>query len=333
MKQNILIIIIVVSQFLFFIKTSNAQNFLVQDKIWSDYYHSDRYDLYNENGQYLGWTTAKVTTWHKIGIDSIIEGTPYKQILSSRNLLMENWHLEALMREEGDKVFQYDSYEEREVLLYDFGMQPGDTLFDRNGLVATVLQSVHDTIMDRTRKIFTFSKYAYDYSSQKYDNNWEVEEEIWIEGIGALRGGIFRPLYDYSTGGDYSIGYRGLICYFENGELVYHNTDFDECYYDEIKPLPDSYIPEKKSQIYVLSQNVPNPFTSQSEIKCFVAADMKEAYVSIFDMQGIVLQKIGVAPGQNSVIIQGATLTAGVYLYSLIADGQVVDVKRMILTE
>jgi hypothetical protein len=50
-------------------------------------------------------------------------------------------------------------------------------------------------------------------------------------------------------------------------------------------------------------------------------------------MQGKLLQKITAATGPNSVTIQGSTLTAGMYLYSLVADGQEVDTKRMILTE
>ena len=326
MKQKIEIIITILL-LIIFVKTSNAQSFLTQDKVWSDYYHSDHYNMYDENGKFLGWTTAKVTTWHKVGMDSLIEGTLYKQILSSMDSLMEKWYLEALMREEGNKVFQYDSYNKTENLLYDFGMQPGDTLFDRNGYVATVLQSVSDTIMDRTRKVFTFLKHEYGYNPQYY------VEETWIEGIGALRGGLFRPLCDFATGCGYYIGYAGLICYFENGELVYHNADFDRCYYNEIKPLQGQYILEIKAQMSVLSQNAPNPFTNETEIKYFVATGIKEAYICIFDIQGKMLQKINVIPGQNSVMIQGSTLTQGIYLYSLVVDGQEVDTKRMILTK
>ena len=326
MKQK-LILIIIISVFTLFVKISNAQSFLTQDKIWSDYYHSDYYNMYDDTGKFLGWTTAKVTTWYKVGADSLIEGTLYKQILISRDFLMQKWSLAALMREEGNKVFQYDSYYKTENLLYDFGMQPGDTLFDANGYIATVLQSVSDTIIDRTRKVFNFLKCEYGNNPQHY------VEETWIEGIGALRGGIFRPLYDFSTGGSYHIGYRGTICYFENGEIVYHNTDFDKCYYNEIKPLSGDYIPEIKVQMSALSQNAPNPFTNETEIKYFVAPGIKEAYICIFDIQGKMLQKINVAPGQNRVMIHGSALTPGMYLYSLFIDGQEVDAKRMILTK
>ena len=37
--------------------------------------------------------------------------------------------------------------------------------------------------------------------------------------------------------------------------------------------------------------------------------------------------------GKGNVTINGSELTAGMYLYALIADGKVIDTKRMILTK
>ena len=39
------------------------------------------------------------------------------------------------------------------------------------------------------------------------------------------------------------------------------------------------------------------------------------------------------ARGAGSVTISGSSLSAGMYVYTLVADGQIVDSKRMILTE
>jgi len=87
------------------------------------------------------------------------------------------------------------------------------------------------------------------------------------------------------------------------------------------------------AQQWVLTQNAPNPFTHQTVIKYYVPNDAKDAYICIFDMHGKMLQRITAAPGQNSATIQGSTLKAGMYLYSLMIDGQEVDTKRMILTK
>jgi hypothetical protein len=82
-----------------------------------------------------------------------------------------------------------------------------------------------------------------------------------------------------------------------------------------------------------LAQNTPNPFTEQTEIKYYVAPGAKTAFICIFDMQGKMLQKLDAQAGQNSLFIEGSKLAAGMYLYSLIVDGQEVDTKKMILTK
>lgn len=37
--------------------------------------------------------------------------------------------------------------------------------------------------------------------------------------------------------------------------------------------------------------------------------------------------------GHGTVIVSGGTLAAGMYVYSLVVDGQIVDTKQMILTK
>ena len=53
----------------------------------------------------------------------------------------------------------------------------------------------------------------------------------------------------------------------------------------------------------------------------------------IYDLQGKQIKQILIARrGEGSQMISGSELTAGMYLYTLIADGNEVDTKRMILT-
>ena len=58
------------------------------------------------------------------------------------------------------------------------------------------------------------------------------------------------------------------------------------------------------------------------------------ATVMIYNLEGKQMKNVQVRDrGQVSVKISGSELSAGMYLYALIADGKVVDTKRMILTE
>ena len=84
----------------------------------------------------------------------------------------------------------------------------------------------------------------------------------------------------------------------------------------------------------VLLQNTPNPFSEQTEIGYTLPNDVQDAAIYIYDMQGVQLQKHELASrGSGTLAISGGTLRAGMYLYSLVADGKLIDTKRMILTE
>ncbi len=83
-----------------------------------------------------------------------------------------------------------------------------------------------------------------------------------------------------------------------------------------------------------LAQNIPNPFTESTEIAYFLPENVKTATMYVYDMNGKQLKSIHLyQKGQASIIIQGNELSAGMYMYSLITDGKVVDTKRMVLTD
>jgi hypothetical protein len=82
-----------------------------------------------------------------------------------------------------------------------------------------------------------------------------------------------------------------------------------------------------------LHQNNPNPFSVDTEIKVSLPETALSARVIVYNMEGKQLKDYAVRDrGNTSVKISGTELHAGMYLYALIVDGQVVDTKRMILT-
>jgi hypothetical protein len=83
-----------------------------------------------------------------------------------------------------------------------------------------------------------------------------------------------------------------------------------------------------------LDQNQPNPFTQQTEIGFNLPETISSATLYIYNMQGKQTDSYPVNQrGNGSITIAGGTLQPGMYMYTLIADGQEVDTKRMILTE
>lgn len=82
-----------------------------------------------------------------------------------------------------------------------------------------------------------------------------------------------------------------------------------------------------------LFQNRPNPFTAQTEIRFTLPDDARDAYIYIFDMTGKTLRQIPVDASMQSVTINGYELSAGLYLYSLVVNGQEIETRRMILSK
>ncbi len=83
-----------------------------------------------------------------------------------------------------------------------------------------------------------------------------------------------------------------------------------------------------------LYQNHPNPFGEETTIRFNLSEAVQSATLYIYDMQGTQIEKIDLNQrGEGGIKLQAGSLRAGMYLYSLVADGQEVDMKRMMITE
>lgn len=150
-------------------------------------------------------------------------------------------------------------------------------------------------------------------------------------------------------------------------DLVYENQQGDLCInYIEMIPLLVESIKELKAEIAtlqggnnggvvvmsraigdatsveeataltipMLKQNNPNPFTENTVIEYTLPETVQTANIYIYDMNGSQIEQIALTErGEASITVNGGQLSAGMYLYSLIADGKVIDTKRMILTK
>lgn len=88
------------------------------------------------------------------------------------------------------------------------------------------------------------------------------------------------------------------------------------------------------TDILSLSQNVPNPFSTATSISVNVPESTNNAAIFIYDMSGKQIKQIDInGRGKTSISVSAEGLNAGMYLYTLIADGRVISTKRMILTK
>lgn len=82
-----------------------------------------------------------------------------------------------------------------------------------------------------------------------------------------------------------------------------------------------------------LCQNTPNPFNKQTNIRFEIPETVQSAQLHICNMTGTLLKTITINQrGADNVIINANEFVAGMYLYSLVCDGKIVDTKQMLLT-
>lgn len=81
----------------------------------------------------------------------------------------------------------------------------------------------------------------------------------------------------------------------------------------------------------VLNQNVPNPFAEQTTITYNVPESVGKAQIIFYNANGQIIQTVDVKTrGKGKVNVFASDLSSGLYHYTLVADGKVVDSKKMV---
>jgi len=151
---------------------------------------------------------------------------------------------------------------------------------------------------------------------------------------------IYPNLVVEDEDGMLSIDYIGFIpvlveAYKDLSNKVNEQEEFIANILNSVSP---SLMPASVSSLYedkpVLRQNRPNPFNSCTTIECSLPQDLASAFLFIYDLQGKQIKRMEIRErGVVRTVIEASTLTPGMYIYSLIADGNEIDSKRMIITD
>ena len=173
----------------------------------------------------------------------ILDGVDYKLAWVKNS---SGINIAGAVREEDRRVYfrrKTGQIFQDEVLLYDFNLSMGDTVtVNWTGTPLVVIEESEVEVNGTTRRQLGLAEYSIGLYSQR-----EVEE-YWIEGVG-------------STYGFLNSGYEGwsgtfvhLLCYHENGDLVWDNEAFDECVMNS-DGAPATFAPQEAEwYFHVLSQ-------------------------------------------------------------------------------
>ena len=83
-----------------------------------------------------------------------------------------------------------------------------------------------------------------------------------------------------------------------------------------------------------LEQNIPNPFTGSTLIRCYIPEGFTSAEMVITTQSGVTLKRATLnQSGINEVTVDASAISSGAYQYTLFVDGEVIGTKQMLLTK
>lgn len=103
---------------------------------------------------------------------------------------------------------------------------------------------------------------------------------------------------------------------------------------DELKKQqsPADAITHGSMDGFQLSQNEPNPFTHETIIRFSLPEQVTSAYMVVYDLTGKQVTTFPIGDkGAGSITVSAENLVAGIYIYTIVADGKVLDSKRMVV--
>lgn len=246
--------------------------------------------------------------------DTFVEGYTYKKIMSNNDSSGGLWALTGLIREEGDKVYKLDLATRQSCMLYDFGVEPGDSLL----LNCTYCES--SFVVD---SVSYSNKFSADSVVRKviYLRLTDMgSEEIWVEGVGSLFGLLNAGAPHCLIGGG-----KTLLCCFINDRLAYHANGYDVCYLhpDKIEEGVAPYVSSPGLTVY------PNPFNPVTIIEYRIET-MVKGILTLYNGSGARMFAQDVR-GQGRVSWNTTGLASGTYLVRLVAGGKTFQKKMALI--
>ena len=153
--------------------------------------------------------------------DSIIDNKTYIKIYQTDSFGNSYGYEPRLIREDGDRVYYLLPPDNIDTLLYDFSLQPGDTISpyaDWGITFDAVVDSISSIqILNENRKCIYFNVPSGRsiFNMVNYGPN-DPAPVVWIEGIGS-NDGLFTP----GNGSNVIDGITFLSCFKENDTLKY----------------------------------------------------------------------------------------------------------------
>jgi hypothetical protein len=182
-----------------------AQSFIDTTKIWSIVITD------SGGGPSHG---SKTTSYFKFTGDTTINSKDYFVLCECNDVNRKIWRINSYWREKNDSVFQFNPNTGNEDLIYDFILTENDSFLVDEQITLYVDSVRMKEWGEKVRKHWYFHKF----------NGNTSNITVWIEGVGNINN------FTQSSDIDIAGAFTNLLCFTENGELVYQNPEYNSCY-------------------------------------------------------------------------------------------------------
>lgn len=203
-----------------------------------------------------------------------------------------------------------------------------------------------------SEKISKLSGYTYSYKTDEFKEK-RFNDRTQIGLIAQEIKEVFPELISEDDKGFYAVNYQGMIpVLLEAMKEQIASNDAQKKLIEELnksnaeQQKQINELMNKTSQAngihqsnvsaegFALDQNIPNPFSNETVIKYNLPEQVNSASLLVYDLSG---KQVAMFPitekGAASITITSEKLAAGIYIYSVMADGKILDSKRMVVAQ
>ncbi|MDT8431289.1 MAG: T9SS type A sorting domain-containing protein, partial [Bacteroidales bacterium] len=226
--------------------------------------------------------------------DTLIKDVTSKKVYRSDDSLMTEWHLVGSIREtDTASVFFLPANEDKEILLMDFDVIVGDSIYLTECDTYIRITSISYEpfgLYNETRKHIYFQSQTFGF------------EDVWIEGVGSRLGILFNPGHLCYIGET-----NNLVCFWENDSLKYHFSYFPSCFMTGVY-----------SSNNLLNNDLSLEILNEIDAVIFNLNERVMGYLSfsLYDISGRMILNENVND-KTTLRVEKNSVDAGIYLYSI----------------
>ena len=226
------------------------------------------------------------------------------------------------------------------------GYFQGDVMINGNGFLTGMIPITSDKRFKKninemknvSEKIAKIKSYTYEFKTEEFkEKNFAKGEQFGF--IAQELKEEFPQLVVEGPGGYNYVNYIGMIPVLLEAIKEQHQQieelkalvkgSFDN---SNINTKTFSSVTLNDAQVIVLEQNVPNPFAEQTSITYNLTEGVQKAQILFYNADGKLINTsdLRIKAGQGQLNVFASDLSNGVYTYTLVVDGNVIESKRMI---